>query len=149
MSFKTRMFHLWFLLSRPMTLGVRAVVIDNDDRVLLVRHTYVKGWHFPGGGVDAGENCTDAVLRELEEETGLSATELPRLFGLYFNRKVTRRDHIAVYLLSGVRGTLKKQSGEIAELGWFALGDLPEGTTQAVRDRLAEINDGASISNFW
>ncbi len=149
MSIKTRLFHLWFLFSRPMTLGVRAVVIDDQKRVLLVRHTYVAGWHFPGGGVDAGEACQDAVLRELKEETGLLTSEPAKLFGLYLNRKVTKRDHVAVYTLSNFSGTLKKQAGEIAELGWFAIDDLPAETTQGVRDRLAEIIDGKAISKIW
>jgi len=36
-----RFFHLFFLATRPMTLGVRAIVIDGQDRVFLVRHTYI------------------------------------------------------------------------------------------------------------
>lgn len=52
MSFRTRLFHLFFILTRPVTLGARAMVIDADERVLLVRHTYAPGWHLPGGGVE-------------------------------------------------------------------------------------------------
>jgi hypothetical protein len=47
---RSRLFHAWFLMTRPMTLGVRALAFDADRRVLLVKHTYVAGWHLPGGG---------------------------------------------------------------------------------------------------
>ncbi len=54
-----------------MVLGARAMLVDGDDRVLLLRHTYMPGWHFPGGGVEPGETAEDAARREAEEETGL------------------------------------------------------------------------------
>jgi ADP-ribose pyrophosphatase YjhB (NUDIX family) len=96
-SFRTRLrsraAHLVFLLTRPMTLGVRAVVIDKSDSVLLVRHGYVSGWHFPGGGVEVGEACTQALARELEEEARVALTGVPVLHGLFFNANPSRRDH--------------------------------------------------------
>jgi 8-oxo-dGTP pyrophosphatase MutT (NUDIX family) len=58
---RSRVAHLYFLLAKPMTLGVRGVVIDENDRVLLVRHSYISGWHFPGGGVEARETVADAL----------------------------------------------------------------------------------------
>ena len=45
-----RTMHLWWRLSRPMTLGVRAAIL-RDGEVFLVRHGYIAGWHLPGGGV--------------------------------------------------------------------------------------------------
>src|SRR5262245_57974526 len=53
----------WFRLRRGMTLGVRAAVFDNQNRVFLVRHSYAPGWLFPGGGVERGETIYDAVAR--------------------------------------------------------------------------------------
>ena len=43
-----RLFHLYWQMVRGMTLGVRGVVLDQENRVFLVKHSYVTGWHLPG-----------------------------------------------------------------------------------------------------
>lgn len=40
---------------RPLTLGVRAIVLNDAGELLLVKHTYLNGWYLPGGRVDKGE----------------------------------------------------------------------------------------------
>src|SRR6187200_446523 len=47
--------HPWFRLTRGMSLGVRALVRDENGRILLIRHSYAPGWLLPGGGVERGE----------------------------------------------------------------------------------------------
>src|SRR5258706_9321101 len=88
-----RIFHLYWRFARGMTLGVRAVVLDSDDRVFLVKHSYVSGWHLPGGGVEVGETFGDALRRELMEEGRIELQDKPVLHGLFLNRHVSRRDH--------------------------------------------------------
>src|ERR671912_2432033 len=85
--------HTYWRFSRGLTLGVRGVVRDGDNRVFLIRHTYVPGWHLPGGGVETGETALEALGRELREEACIRIDEAPQLCGVYFNAKVSRRDH--------------------------------------------------------
>jgi ADP-ribose pyrophosphatase YjhB (NUDIX family) len=142
----------WFgLLTRATTLGVRAVVRDDDGRVLLVRHTYLPGWYLPGGGVDPGETILDACLREIAEETGVAVADPPRLFALYFNRRASRRDHVALFVVDTPVGRppLARPAFEIAEVGFFALDALPADTTAATRRRLAEVFEGAETAAEW
>src|SRR5436190_15811382 len=88
-SWRDRIMHASFLLTRPMTLGVRGVAFDAEKRVLLVKHGYTPGWHFPGGGVEPGETCEYALARELEEEACLVVEPPLRLHGLFHNIHVS------------------------------------------------------------
>ena len=137
---RSRIFHLTFLMTRPMTLGVRGVVIRGGDSVLLVRHGYVSGWHFPGGGVEVGETCLDALKRELEEEACVAIRGEPVLHGLFFNAKPSRRDHVAVYVIRdfAVLGE-REPDREIEEAQFFPRSALPDGTTTGTRARVAEV----------
>jgi 8-oxo-dGTP pyrophosphatase MutT (NUDIX family) len=142
--------HLWFRLSRGMTLGVRAVVIDPGGRVFLVRHTYMPGWHLPGGGIEVGQSARAALEMELAEEGNIALTGEPVFVGLYHNHIAAPRDHVALYVVRDFtqRG-LRPPDREIAECGFFAPGALPEGTTAGTRRRLAEVLDGLTPVSTW
>ncbi len=142
--------HTYWRFSRGLTLGVRGVVLDGQNRVFLIRHTYVPGWHLPGGGVETGETALEALGRELREEACIAMDEAPALAGVYFNRKISRRDHVLVYVIR--RFTVlevKRPDREIAEAGFFPLDRLPQETTRATRRRLAEILEGQPPSANW
>jgi len=145
-----RAFHLYWRMARGMTLGVRGVVLDGDDKVFLVRHSYVAGWHLPGGGVEVGETFLDALRRELVEEGRIELTGEPVLHGLFFNGHVSRRDHVAVYIVRQFRqDRLPKPNHEIVECGFYAAGALPAETTRGTRLRIAEVLDRASPIATW
>ncbi|HEV7255096.1 MAG TPA: NUDIX domain-containing protein [Mesorhizobium sp.] len=135
-----KLFHLYFRLRRPMTLGVRGVVLDRaKDSVFLIRHTYVPGWQLPGGGVEAGETVREALAHELREEGNIMLDAPPLLLGLYFSRQVSRRDHVAVFVCERFRQTEPKQPDlEIAEAAFFPLDRLPDGVTPGTTRRIAE-----------
>lgn len=145
-----RTLHSWFLLSRGLTLGVRAAVLDGERRVCLIRHTYVPGWQLPGGGLEVGEDALLALRRELREEAEIEVSGEPRLHGVFHNRHVSRRDHVLVFTVREFRilGP-KRPDREIAEMRFFPLGGLPDGTTRGTRDRLAEIASGRVPPTVW
>jgi 8-oxo-dGTP pyrophosphatase MutT (NUDIX family) len=145
-----RVMHFYWRFARGLTLGVRAVVIDPQGRVFLVKHSYVVGWHLPGGGVETGETVLEALARELIEEGGITGRGVPLLHGIFFNARVSRRDHVAVYVLRDfVAEGGPRHPREIIGHGFFAPDALPPDTTRGTRARLAEVLDGAPRSERW
>lgn len=134
----------------PLTIGVRIIVRDGDERVLLVRHTYAPGWHFPGGAVDRRETAVDAAVRELREEALIEASSPPRLVGVYLSTVNHKSDHIVLFEAGAWRSIAgKARPLEIAEARFFPLRDLPKGTTGGTRRRLAELMGQAQASATW
>lgn len=144
--------HLFVVgVRRRMVLGARAVLLDGD-RVLLLRHTYMPGWHFPGGGVEPGETAEQAARREAEEETGFRVEGSMTLLGLYLQKhEATNRDHVAVYVGRQYREVKRfKPNGEIAEIGWFSSDALPDGMNPGTARRIAEIAAGnGEVAVLW
>jgi ADP-ribose pyrophosphatase YjhB (NUDIX family) len=137
-------------LRRRMILGVRAALIE-DDRVFLIRQTYMPGWQFPGGGVEPGETAEYAAARELFEETGYRPAGPMSLFGLYHNvNTATNRDHVALYVCRDFQMVHAfRPNLEIAEAGWFAFDALPEQTLPSTHRRIDEIFRGAPQHANW
>ena len=137
-------------LTRGMTLGVRALVVDPDGRIFLVKHSYVSGWHMPGGGVEPGETLIDALIRKLREEGNLEPTAAPLLHGMFFNDRLSPRNHVAVFMVRDFREIGPPvPDHEIIAHGWFGLDELPNDTTAATRARIAEMIGGAPVRERW
>ena len=146
----TKVLRPFWRMRRGLTLGAQGVVVDDEDRVLLVRHGYRPGWFFPGGGVEWNETIETALQRELEEEVGVQLTEPAQLHGIFGNFTSFPGDHIALFVVRQWRRNENyRKLGEIAETGMFARKDLPRETDAGTRNRLAEIFDRSPISQMW
>lgn len=146
----TPFLHAYWRFSRGMTLGVRGCVTDGAGRVLLVRHSYTPGWHFPGGGVEVGQTMRTALADELKQEANVELSGEPQLVGMYFNSRASRRDHVALYRVEAWRQPAPfVPTREILEARFFARDALPDDTTRGTLERIGELFDGRERSEFW
>ena len=124
----------WWI-SKPITVGVR-LILEKDEVVLLVKHTYQRQWYLPGGGVRKGEMLEEAARREAAEEVGATLGEL-RLFGVYTNFYDHKNDHVIVFSCDDFTLTGETDS-EIERFGFFSFDDLPEDTSPGSQRRIKE-----------
>lgn len=92
-----------------------AVVRDEQGRLLLVR-TPARGWEFPGGQVEVGESLTQALEREVREESGLTV-RTGRLLAVYSN--VRPPSKVMFTFEAELIGGTPTTSSETPEVGWF------------------------------
>jgi ADP-ribose pyrophosphatase YjhB (NUDIX family) len=145
-----RAVHPIWRMRRGITLGARVAVIDVEGRMLLVKHSYLPGWQFPGGGVEWGETAETAAAREVTEETGVEVTGPMQLRGLYANFANFPGDHIAFFVARDWRRpVVPGPNAEIIATAFYAPGALPADTTPGTRRRVAELVDGAAVGPEW
>ena len=101
-------------------------MVRRDDSVLLVRLTYSRQagrYMLPGGYVDPGETITDAVVREVLEETGVTAT-VEGLIGLRARVEAGVSNTYCLFLLRFVAGEPRPHGRENDDVRWFNLTEL-------------------------
>ena len=145
-----KILRVYWHIFKPITLGVRAIVISEKNEILLVKHTYQDFWFLPGGGVKKGETFEQAIRRELIEETGYEANII-ELFGVYNNEYEGKRDNIVVFICKDGKFNDFSQSldsFEIEKYDFFSENNLPENTSKGMKKRIDEFY-GSSVSNHF
>ena len=139
---------MWRVIG-PRTVGVRGLVLDAEQRVLLVRHTYGAAyWHLPGGGVHRRESIVAALHRELRAETGVIVTGPVRLLGTYSSLTEGKSDHISVFVVDTFERE-QRASTEIDAARFFLMGELPEDASPATKRRLEDLRRGEVRAFDW
>lgn len=111
-------------------VGVGAVVVNDQNQVLVVKekHFYkVPMWKLPGGYVEPGENLVDAAIREVEEETGITAQfESILSFRHGHHGMFGCSDIYFVVNLKAVTTDIKRCEREIAECQWMDIDEYKD-----------------------
>lgn len=129
---------------RPLLqVGASVIVVDSENRVLLQLRSDNHCWGYAGGSVELDEVVEDAAKRELFEETGLVAEKLD-FFGIFSGEDMhyiyPNGDEVSiidiVYVCKEFSGTLKCQQGEVDDLKYFRVNEIPGNITSANRKAL-------------
>ncbi len=140
------------LLTRAMTLGVRIIVRNRNGDILLVEHTYVGGWHLPGGGVERKETFAQAAQRELLQETGVVPVEKLRHLHTFGNFEVSRFDHVALFICPDWEWANEKERPtdyEIAQAEFFPTTDLPSNIDRRTHNHVRTYLENGEFSDIW
>lgn len=142
---------IYWLVFRPVRIGACGILVDSEDRVLLVRQSYSHGWFLPGGGVAKGESPIAALQRELREELRitLSASAAPIPLGVYLNEFSGKREYITVYIIREWDESRARVGWEIERAEKFPLTKLPRDISAGAERRIAEFCSGRVAGYRW
>jgi 8-oxo-dGTP diphosphatase len=141
------------MMSQPRPLVGVAVIIERDDRVLLIRRSGSHGagtWATPGGHLDFGETPERCGAREAREETGLEVADLA--FVAITNDLFTaeHKHYITIWMRAGaiVGEPAIALPREMTEFGWFAWDALPAPLFLPLQNLLDIVRKGSTLGNL-
>ena len=131
---------LFWKIFQPTTIGIRLFLLA-DKKILLVKHSYLNQWFFPGGGVKAKETIKEALEREIKEEIGVDIRGKIQILGIYSNFWEHKKDYIIVFLMETpkeIKTTIALQNFEIKDIKYFSLKNLPANVSPGTKKRIQE-----------
>lgn len=132
------------------TVGVKALIINRNMEILLVKHTYMPGWHLPGGGLNPGESPKDAIIREIKEEAAISVKGTLELFHVYAHLILGASDYPILYIIREFEMLPHKPDPkEIAQTKWFHYQALPQDASSSTFERVKEVFDQLPPMDRW
>lgn len=126
---------------RPLLqVGAGVIIVDSENRILLQLRSDNHCWGYAGGSVEIDEVVEDAAKRELYEETGLLAESL-ELFGIFSGKDLhyvyPNGDEVSnidiVYVCKNFKGKLQCRAGEVLELKFFSVDEIPQNISKPNR----------------
>ena len=103
------------------TVSAAAVVVNEAGKILVLHHILrpTTGWGLPGGFIDTHEQPSEAIVRELKEETGININDVRMLYVRTLGR------HIEILFAATAEEEGEIRSAEIDHVGWYAFDELP------------------------
>ena len=125
-------------------VGARGVILDEQNRLLLIQRSDNHRWAIPAGAMELGESMEQCAIREVWEETGLTATSLTP-FSFHSSVRFTNEwGHSYQQILMSFRihtwtGELLRETDESVDAGFFALDALPGPPSPIIDETLADL----------
>lgn len=141
-------FRLYWKMFRPKTYGSRAIVL-HENNILLVKNINVDYWSLPGGKIDSGESPEQCILRELKEELNLNEIKADYKLGEYTSNKEGKKDTVYIFVIN-IFSPIFQRQWELEDAKWFDLGELPKDISPAGLRRIKEYQASKkSILSNW
>lgn len=116
------------------TIGVFAIIFDDEKRILLCHRRDYDLWNLPGGELEKNEAPWDGVVREVKEETNLDVS-VDTLLGIY--HKPQQQEIVFSFLCSIVNGSIKL-TDEADKIDFFSYSKLPSNTSLKQKERISD-----------
>ena len=122
-------------MKQEFSVGAFAIILDDQNRVLLCHRCDHDLWNLPGGGLEFNEAPWECVVREVKEEVGLDV-EVERLAGIYSKRN--KNDLVFSFVCKVIGGKLTLTE-EVDQIEYFSIGEIPKNTVPKQVERIKDV----------